>query len=151
MKLGLRYETAYRYEEPVAFSPHEVRLFPRTDRYHFVRRLSFTAHGNATVRYARDVFDNVFASCIYHEKMRELSYALEIDLDLETKDAFDFILEPGAVDSAFYLRTASRDRVAALPAPADGRRARDSWVDETDSQRAAGNGEHAGGTKPGAA
>ena len=32
MKLGLRYQITYRYDEPVGFSPHEVRLFPRSDR-----------------------------------------------------------------------------------------------------------------------
>ena len=98
MKLGLRYQTNYRYAHPVGFSPHAVRLFPRGDRFCRVRRLEFAPNGGATVRYARDVFDNVVAFCFFPEKMRELSIALEVDLELEEKDAFDFILEPDGVD-----------------------------------------------------
>lgn len=101
MKLGLRYKTVYCYERPVSFSPHTVRLFPRGDQFSRVRRLEFAPNGGATVRYARDVFDNVIACCFFPEKMRDLSFELEIDLDLEEKDAFDFILEQDAVDMPF--------------------------------------------------
>lgn len=101
MKLGLRYKTVYRYEEPVGFSPHAIRLFPRADRFCRVRRMKFTANGDAVVRYTRDVFDNIVAHCTFPEKMRDLALALEIDLDLEEKDAFNFILDPHAVDLPF--------------------------------------------------
>jgi len=59
VKLGLRYQTVYRYEEPVGFSPHEVRLFPRTDRFCRVRRLDFTTSPKGTIRFSRDVFENI--------------------------------------------------------------------------------------------
>jgi len=98
MKLGLRYESIYRYEEAVGFSPHEVRLFPRVDRFGRVRRFSFKVDGNAAIRYARDVFDNIVATCFFPEKFNQLRFELELDLDLEEKDAFDFILESDAVE-----------------------------------------------------
>jgi transglutaminase-like putative cysteine protease len=101
VKLGLRYETAYRYEKPVGFSPHDVRLFPRGDRFSRVRRVSFLTNGNSSIRYARDVFDNVVASCFFPERLNELRFEVEIDLDLEERDAFDFILERHAVEMPF--------------------------------------------------
>lgn len=101
MKLGLRAETVYRYEKAVAFSPHEVRLFPRTDRFHRLRRLDFKVNGGATVRFGRDVFDNAVASCFFAERLSELRFEVELVLDLEEKDAFDFILESGAVEMPF--------------------------------------------------
>ncbi len=101
MKLGLRYESIYRYDEPVGFSPHEVRLFPRADRFAHVRRLDFKANGNGSIRYARDVFDNIVATCFFPARMQELRFDLEIDLDLEKKNAFDFILESSAVEMPF--------------------------------------------------
>jgi transglutaminase-like putative cysteine protease len=101
VKLGLRNETVYRYAEPVGFSPHEVRLFPRADRFSRVRRIAFAANADATIRYARDVFDNTVASCFFRERMQELRFEVEIDLDLEEKDAFDFILASEAVDLPF--------------------------------------------------
>jgi transglutaminase-like putative cysteine protease len=101
MKLGLRYQTTYRYEEPVGFSPHDVRLFPRSDRFSRVRRLDFTATPKATIRYSRDVFENTVASCFFPERSQELEFRLAINLDLDEKDPFHFILESGAAEIPF--------------------------------------------------
>jgi transglutaminase-like putative cysteine protease len=101
VKLGLRYETVYSYEEPVSFSPHDLRLFPRTERFSRVRRFELQANGGGAVRYARDAFDNVVASCFFPERMATLRLDLQIDLELEEKDAFDFILESSAVEMPF--------------------------------------------------
>ena len=101
MKLGLRYATTYSYDEPVSFSPHDLRLFPRTEQFSRVRRFALQANGGGSVRYGRDAFDNVVASCFFPEQMEELRFDLEIDLELEEKDAFGFILESGAVEMPF--------------------------------------------------
>src|SRR3954447_2053316 len=98
MKLGLRYQTTYRYQEPVGFSPHKVRLFPRSDRFSRVRRLDFSTTPKATIRYSRDVFENIVASCFFPERAKEISFKLSINLDLDEKDPFHFILEPDAVE-----------------------------------------------------
>ena len=106
MKLGLRYETTYRYDEPVAFSPHDLRLFPRGDRFSRVRRLKFSTNPKANIRYSRDIFDNTIASCFFSEPARDLEFRLAIDLDLEKKDPFHFILESGAVEMPFQYSPA---------------------------------------------
>ncbi|MDQ2658937.1 MAG: transglutaminase family protein [Verrucomicrobiota bacterium] len=104
MRLGLHYETTYRYEKPVGFSPHEVRLFPRGDRFSRVRQVNFAANGNGPIRYARDVFDNVVATCFFPERLRELRFEMQLELDLEEKDGFDFILESDVVEMPFVYR-----------------------------------------------
>src|SRR5207237_1710669 len=101
MKLGLRYQTTYCYEEPVGFSPHDVRLFPRTDRFSRVRRLDFSTTPKGTIRYSRDIFENTVASCYFPERSKELEFRLAINLDLDEKDPFHFILEGGAVELPF--------------------------------------------------
>ncbi len=101
MKLGLRYQTTYCYEEPVGFSPHDVRLFPRSDRFSRVRRFDFSTTPKATIRYWRDVFENTVASCYFPERSKELTFRLAINLDLDEKDPFHFILEPDAVELPF--------------------------------------------------
>lgn len=135
MKVRLLYETAYRYEEPVAFSPHELRIFPRADRFHRVRRADLRVNEGATVRYSRDVFDNSVAICFFPERLQELRIAFEVDLDLLEKNAFDFILENDAVEMPFsyapelneilapYLKRSQRDelRVPGWTAPKDDR------------------------------
>ena len=113
MKLGLRYQTTYRYAEPVGFSPHDVRLFPRSDRFSRVRRLDFTTTPKATIRYSRDVFENTVASCYFPERSTELTFRLAINLDLDEKDPFHFILEPGAVELPFVYDARTRELLAA--------------------------------------
>jgi transglutaminase-like putative cysteine protease len=113
VKLGLRYQTIYRYDEPVGFSPHDVRLFPRSDRFSRVRRLDFTTTPKATVRYSRDVFENTVASCYFPERSKELEFKLAINLDLDEKDPFHFILENDAVETPFEYGPATAKLLAA--------------------------------------
>ena len=124
MKLGLRYQTTYRYEEPVGFSPHHVRLFPRSDRFSRVRRLDFTTLPKGTVRYSRDVFENTVASCFFPERSKELEFRLAINLDLDEKDPFHFILESGAVELPFEYDPV----IAPLLEPYRARRTKDRLV-----------------------
>ncbi len=124
MKLGLRYQTTYRYEEPVGFSPHHVRLFPRSDRFSRVRRLDFVTAPKGTVRYSRDVFENTVASCFFPERSKELEFRLAINLDLDEKDPFHFILESGAVELPFEYDPA----ISPLLEPYRARRTKDRLI-----------------------
>ena len=96
MKLGVRYETAYRYAAPVRFSRHELRLFPRGDVFTRILRLRFETNARANIRFGRDLFDNCVASCSFPEPASELRFELELDLGLQKRDPFDFILAPAA-------------------------------------------------------
>ncbi|MGI8891637.1 MAG: transglutaminase family protein [Chthoniobacterales bacterium] len=93
MNLGIRYETAYRYAEPVSFSTHEIRLFPRVDVFTQVHRMKFETNSGAKVRFAQDIFDNCVALCSFPETASELRFHLELDLILEKKNPFDFLLQ----------------------------------------------------------
>jgi transglutaminase-like putative cysteine protease len=117
VKLGLRYQTTYRYEEPVGFSPHEVRLFPRSDRFSRVRRLDFSTTPKATIRYGRDLFENTVASCYFPERSKELTFRLAINVDLDEKDPFHFILDGDAVEMPFEYDERTRDLLASYRKP----------------------------------
>jgi transglutaminase-like putative cysteine protease len=101
MKLRIRYQTTYGYDQAVSFSPHDVRLFPRHDRFSRVRRLDFKTDPATNVRFSRDVFDNTVASCFFPEAAAELNLQLVLDLEIDEKDPFHFILESSAVDLPF--------------------------------------------------
>ncbi len=96
MKLGVRYETAYRYAAPVRFSRHDLRLFPRGDVFTRILRLRFETNEKAHIRFGRDVFDNCVATCSFPEPASELRFMLELDLGLQERNPFDFILAPEA-------------------------------------------------------
>ena len=101
VKLGVRYDTAYRYAAPVNFSTHEIRLFPRSDVFTRLLRLNFETNDGANVRFGHDVFDNCVASCSFSTPSHELRFQLEIDLELQEKNPFDFLLTGEAVDLPF--------------------------------------------------
>jgi transglutaminase-like putative cysteine protease len=101
VKLGIRYETEYSYDEPVGFSPHDVRLFPKAGRFVRLRNLDLKTKPEATVRFSQDVFDNTVASCYFPERSPQLHLQLAIDLELEERDPFHFLLENYAVDLPF--------------------------------------------------
>lgn len=118
MKQGIRYQTTYSYDRAVRFSPHDVRLFPRHDRFTRVRRMDFKTSPEATVRFARDVFDNTVASCFFPDPSVELHLQLSLDLEIDEKDPFHFILETSAVE----LPIAYDPEIQAVLAPYQQRR-----------------------------
>jgi transglutaminase-like putative cysteine protease len=97
VKLGVRYQTTYRYDAPVSFSTHEIRLFPRGDVFTRMHRLRFETNDGANVRFGRDVFDNCIAACSYSAPATELRFLLELDLELVKKNPFDFLLANDAL------------------------------------------------------
>lgn len=101
VKLGIRYQTVYRYDRAVRFSPHDVRLFPRNDHFVQIVRLDFRTRPETRVRFGRDVFDNVVASCFFEEAAEALELHLEIDVEILKKNPFDFLLERRAVQMPF--------------------------------------------------
>src|SRR5437588_1258347 len=101
VKIGIRYETIYRYDRAVRFSPHDVRLFPRTDRFAQMTRLDFQTRPQTTVRFGRDVFDNVVASCFFNQPSEMLELRLAIDVEAAKKNPFDFVLSRRAVQIPF--------------------------------------------------
>lgn len=104
MKLGVRYETTYHYPTPVHFSTHEIRLFPRCDAFTRILRQEFRTNDGASIRFARDVFDNSVAACSFAGPAKELRLQLELDLELKKRNPFDFLLAPEAVCLPFAYR-----------------------------------------------
>jgi len=101
MKIGIRYETMYRYDRAVRFSPNDVRLFPRTDRFLQITRLDFQTKPKTTVRFGRDIFDNVVASCFFDQPSEMLELRLALDVDATKKNPFDFVLSRRVVQMPF--------------------------------------------------
>jgi transglutaminase-like putative cysteine protease len=101
VKIGIRYKTIYRYNQAVRFSPHDVRLFPRSDRFVQMTRLDFRTNPKTTVRFSRDVFDNVVASCFFDQPSEMLELRLAIDVEATKKNPFDFVLARRAAEMPF--------------------------------------------------
>jgi transglutaminase-like putative cysteine protease len=101
LKVHISYRTEYCYEEPVSFSPHLFRLFPKVDWHVNVLSRDFHTNAEAAVHFRRDLFDNEVASCFYPDPSRVLSAELEVELEVIPKNPFGFLLERHALLTPF--------------------------------------------------
>ena len=97
MKLRILYQAQYSYEEPVTFSPHLFRLFPKVDQHVKVHSHDFRTNVDASVNFRRDLFDNEIASCFYPQPSSLLAAGLKIELEVQPKNAFGFLLDGHAL------------------------------------------------------
>jgi transglutaminase-like putative cysteine protease len=93
MKIKIQKESLYSYAEPVSFSPHHVRVFPRVDLFVKVEKVSFRTLPGADVQYRQDLFDNLIAYCFYLDRGMELPFSVELELEVKEKNPFHFLLE----------------------------------------------------------
>src|SRR4029453_13726645 len=69
-----------------------MRLFPRNDRFVQIARLDFRTKPETTVRFGRDVFDNVAASCFFEEAAGGRAAGLARGVGGAKKNPFDSVL-----------------------------------------------------------
>jgi transglutaminase-like putative cysteine protease len=93
MRLSIRYEAVYSYAEPASLSPHLARIFPRTDLFVRVGKTDFTTDPSGDVQWRRDLFDNLIAYCFFPEPVQDLPFRLELDLDVQERNPFHFLLD----------------------------------------------------------
>lgn len=108
MKLAISYRANFVYEKPAGFSPHTVRLFPRRDKFLNVLEWRFEAAPGADVQYRADLFDNMNAVCFFPEMLTELPFSLDLQLELEEKNPFHFLLASHALECPFEYREDER-------------------------------------------
>jgi transglutaminase-like putative cysteine protease len=106
MRIQIRYQTRYTYAEPVTFSPHLFRLFPKAERHLRVLSSTFATNAGGSVNYRRDLFDNEIASCFYPEKATVLEASFDLDLLVEERNAFGFLVARHALELPFTYEPA---------------------------------------------
>lgn len=101
MKIEISYAADYQYAERVSFSPHIFRVIPKVDRYLKVRSFDFRTNRGAVTNWRRDIFDNEIASVFYPDRAKVLQVRFRLKLEIESKNAFGFLLETRALDMPF--------------------------------------------------
>jgi len=104
MKVRVFYETRYRYEDKVSFSPHVFRLFPKADTDIRVDRFAFETNEGADIQHRRDLFDNIATHCYYPDRFAELWARLEMEVELRERNAFHFLLDSRALEMPFHYQ-----------------------------------------------
>lgn len=106
MKIQILYQAQYAYAESVTFSPHLFRLFPKAERHVRVLSSLFQTNADAVVNHRRDLFDNEIASCFYPEKSALLQASFNLELAIEERNAFGFLVASHALDLPFRYQPA---------------------------------------------
>ncbi len=112
MKLAIHLEANYRYDEPVSFSTHFFRLFPRLNRSLRLISSDFQTNAGATVLFQRDLFDNEAAKVFYPERGHDLQVSLRLQLEVEERNPFAFLLDESALNVPVAYTAAEQQMLA---------------------------------------
>ncbi len=117
MHVRVLYTAKYSYEEPVSFSQHTVRLFPRQDQDLQVEAFNFRTNEGADAQYRRDVFDNAIINVFYPEKSQVLEFEIGMRLMVRPRNPFHFLLDPSALHFPFSYSDSKRKLLAPYMEP----------------------------------
>jgi len=102
----------YSYEEPVSFSTHAIRLYPRADQAITTHQLQTTINIDSDIQYRRDIFDNIVANCFLPRPSKVLEFRVALEIELWPRNPFHFLLAPHALHLPFEY-TPEESRVLA--------------------------------------
>jgi uncharacterized protein (DUF2126 family)/transglutaminase-like putative cysteine protease len=112
MQVKIENWVRYSYEEPVSFSTHAIRLYPRTDQSILTKHFQTTLNIESDVQYRRDLFDNIVANCFLPKPAKVLEIRVGLEVELWPKNPFHFLLAPHALELPFEY-TPDESRVLA--------------------------------------
>ena len=100
--VALNHVTHYRYDRPVAMSPHIVRLRPAPHCRSHILSYSLTVEpANHFINWQQDAFANYAARLVFPEKATEFKVTVDLVTEMSVYNPFDFFLEPEAENFPF--------------------------------------------------
>ena len=97
IQVALHHHTSYRFDRPVAVSPHEIRLRPaahcRTPILSYSLKVEPAEH---FVNWQQDAYGNFIARAASSERTRELSIEVDLTADMTVINPFDFFVDEQA-------------------------------------------------------
>src|SRR5437016_3703451 len=97
IQVGLNHCTQYRFDRLVGVGPHLLRLRPaphcRTPVLSYSLKVEPSAH---FINWQQDPFGNYLARIVVPDRVKELSFEVDVIADLTVINPFDFFLEQSA-------------------------------------------------------
>jgi transglutaminase-like putative cysteine protease len=141
VRVALRHRTHYRYDRLVRLGPQVVRLRPaphsRTRVTSYSIRVSPSEHFE---NWQQDPHGNWLLRLVFPEKVRELELDVDLVLELDAINAFDFFLEPEADFLPLEYEPATRRELEPFLATGAGGPLIDDLVKSPETERASNGG-----------
>ena len=94
IRVALHHKTSYRYDRPVALSPHEVRLRPAPHARTPILSYSLSvAPENHFINWQQDPYGNYIGRFVFPEKSNKLEFTVDLIADMTVINPFDFFIE----------------------------------------------------------
>ena len=94
IRIALHHKTSYRYDRPVALSPHEVRLRPAPHARTPILSYSLTVLPQAHfINWQQDPYGNYIGRFVFPEKSSTLEFTVDLVADMTVINPFDFFVE----------------------------------------------------------
>ena len=129
IRVALHHKTSYRYDHPVALSPHLVRLRPAPHARTPILSYSLTVQpAEHFINWQQDPYGNYVGRFVFPEKSDVLEFTVDLVADMTVINPFDFFIEDYATDFPFaYTSELKTELGAYLVAEKTGPLLRD-WV-----------------------
>jgi uncharacterized protein (DUF2126 family) len=105
IRVALHHRTEYRYDEPVEFGPHSVRLRPaphcRTPVLSYSLRIEPHDH---FLNWQQDPYGNFIGRVVLPKPAKLLTFDVDLTAEMTVVNPFDFFLEPDAEEFPFTYR-----------------------------------------------
>ncbi len=131
IRVAVNHKTEYKFDRPVAVSPHVVRLRPAP---HCRTRIEAYSLGvepkNHFINWQQDPFGNYLARLVFPDRAKCLTFEVDLVAEMTVVNPFDFFLEEYADRYPFqYPPELRRDLEHYLEVTEQGPRLRD-WLSE---------------------
>ena len=102
IRVAINHLTRYNYDRSVSLSPHVVRLRPAAHcRTPIVSYSLKVAPEHHFINWQQDPFGNYLARLVFPEKTKQLSFEVDLIVDMTVINPFDFFVEEYAKDFPF--------------------------------------------------
>jgi uncharacterized protein (DUF2126 family) len=111
IRVALTHRTRYRYDRPVALSPHEIRLRPAPHcRTPIVAYSLVVEPAEHFLNWQQDPYGNFVARVVFPGKTDRLEVGVDLRAELGVINPFDFFVDPGAQTFPFaYAPSLAKD------------------------------------------
>ena len=101
-RVRITHDTAYFYQSPVSFGPHQAMLRPREGHDAHIVCSRLEVDPQPTIRWLRDIYGNSIAILTFDQPATKLRVFSELDVDLYDAPDFDCLIDPDAQAYPFH-------------------------------------------------